>query len=109
MCALLARLSALTIVALIVLPFSAPFPTCDLAKVLAQKGTPVPTPQSRTMLAAATSQMLVSARVGERLRLIASSDSERRVPAGVSATPVPQLVRPAASNPLVEPHPILRI
>jgi hypothetical protein len=77
----LSELSAIWLVVLILLPFTAPFPTCDVADVFgggaADQGVPLAPPTSSTALIAdAVSSLLVPplARMAWQVRQIASSD-----------------------------------
>jgi hypothetical protein len=77
----ISKLSAIWLVVLILLPFTAPFPTCDVADFFGRgatdQGVPLAPPTSSTALIAdAMSSLLVPplARMATQLRRIASSD-----------------------------------
>jgi hypothetical protein len=99
----LSQLSAIWLVVLILLPFTAPFPTCDLADFFGGGATdqevPLAPPTSATaLIAEAVSSLLVPplARMARQLRQIASSDLN--TPHFAQRSPLATLVPPVDSH-----------
>jgi hypothetical protein len=82
---MLSKFSALWLVVLILLPFTAPFPTCDVADLFGRSAAdhrmaPVPPTSSTTLIADAESSLLVppQASRARQLRQAALSDLNTR-------------------------------
>jgi hypothetical protein len=99
----LSKLSALWLIVLILLPFTAPFPTCDIAaffgRSAADQSLPLAPPtSSAALLADAVSSLLVLplASMAGQLRQVALSDLN--TPYFVVRSPLVILVPPVGSN-----------
>ena len=79
-CKMMARISSLSLIVLILVPFSAPFQTYDVAQILVQRHSrqePAPA-RASTDLRASASHVIPASRIAARVRLIGDSDSRTR-------------------------------